>query len=437
MRFEQAITGFLLIFGFYPLLALDPAYENAPINYSSTKAITPLTVIRDRIAKGEDLLSGTSDQEVLRKLLALLKIPIESQVLVYSKTSAQNSLISPQRPRAIYFSDNAYVGWVQNGDIEVITFDAKLGMAFHLVKISRRKNQKVEFIRDQSCLNCHGGSATRNWPGLLVRSVYPKESGQPIFHAGTFRTDHASPLSERWGGWYVTGDASGQSHLGNIIAEESESTDRRMKYKPIITGSVKSLDEVFSTKPYLGGGVSDIVALMILEHQLIVHNSLVEGSLVTQQTLARHKQMKKVFGEPIDSELSETNQSILDSQAERILKALLFVGEHKMIDTGIEGSPAFQSAFEASARKNTEGRALRHLRLYERLFKYRCSYLIYSDAFSNLPKLLKIRILKRLNKILLGQDSDPDFNHLSKSERLRILSILKETLPEFNQTISR
>ncbi|MDF1815864.1 MAG: hypothetical protein P1V20_26935 [Verrucomicrobiales bacterium] len=413
------------------LYSLEPAYEQAPINYSETEPVTRLTKIKDRIENGEEnLLTGKTGQEILLKLLKLLDVPVESQVLVYSKTSAQNSRIAPQHPRAIYFSDNAYVGWVQYGNIEVITFDAKLGMVFHMLDIV--SNEKVEFIRDRSCLTCHGGSSTRNWPGLLVRSVFPREDGQPIYHAGTYRTDHSSPLSERWGGWYVTGSSGEQNHLGNILAFEDAST-RKVTFQPVVTSAVENLKGIFPTDPYPGGAVSDIVSLMILEHQLAVHNALVEGNLATRQTLYRHRKMREAFNEPVESPLSETNQRIINTQAERILDKLLFADEHIMTESGVEGSTAFQKAFAANSRYSSEQRSLKDLRLYERLFKYRCSYLIYSEAFDHLPRELKSIVLSKLKNILSGKDSGK-YSHLSESERERILTILTETLPGFGES---
>ena len=70
------------------------------------------------------------DKAVLEKVLDYLKIPVASQMLVYSRTSLQNDRIHPETPRALYFSDDCYVGWVQGGDIEIIAVDRKLGRYF-------------------------------------------------------------------------------------------------------------------------------------------------------------------------------------------------------------------------------------------------------------------------------------------------------------------
>lgn len=411
-----------------PALALEPVIGREPIRYSDSTAFTAITRIAARIAEGEKLLTGTTDRDVLRELLDLLNIPVESQVLVYSKTSAQNNLISPRTPRAIYFSDNAYVGWVQRGNIETITFDEKLGVVFHMIHLTKRQSGKPPGItRDRSCLDCHGGSATSGFPGPVVRSVYPTESGLPLFHAGSFRTDDTSPLDERWGGWYVTGSSEGQEHLGNILVEEGG--EGEVVVEKIVTEPVEDLSVHISTDPYPGGGSSDIVSLMVLEHQKRVHNALVQANLTVRQMLYRHERMREAFGEPKDAPPTDTNLRILVHQAERVVETLLFKDEFDMGSAGIDGSSGFVDMFESKALKDSDQRSLRDLRLYERLFKYRCSYMIYSEAFDHLPPLLKETILARLSVVLKGEANGDGFDYLGDSERERIVNILSETLP--------
>lgn len=411
-----------------PLAAFEPLYERAPIHYHETEADTPITRLIDQAKEGGKLATG-SDREILTAFLEALDVPIESQILVFSKTSAQNSRISPRTPRAIYFSDNAYVGWVQGGEIEVTSFDEKLGMVFHLVKLtSRRPNQPPELVRDRSCLNCHAGSSNQNLPGLMVRSVFPQDSGQPLFQAGTFHTRQDSPIEERWGGWYVTGEVEELAHMGNSLAS-AKRRDVEVTIHPMTDKPVSSLGEFFDSEPYLNGGKSDVVALMTLEHQVGVHNALVEANLTTRSTLHRHREMQKAFGESPDAPLSETNQRILDHLAERVLKHMLYV-EEISLPGGVEGGADFLAAFAEGRVKSKEGRSLRDFRLYERLMKYRCSHLIYSDAFAQLPDRIRTIILEKLHGILKRPDSFPEFAHLSESECGHIYEILSETLPD-------
>src|SRR5215510_13614103 len=80
------------------------------------------------------------------------------------------------------------------------------------------------------------------------------------------------------------------------------------------------------------------------------------------------------------------------------------------------------------------GRSLRDLDLKRRLFKYPCSFLIYSETFDALPDAAKGAVYKRLWEILTGRDRSPRFAGLSQSERQAVLEILLETksgLPEY------
>ena len=171
---------------------------------------------------GEVEMDRSSDKAFLKDLLGKLDVPIDSQVMVYSKTSFQNSRIRPSQPRALYFSDEYYIGWVQGGDIEVISIDPNLGPIFYVLEIPKHPEHKPILFRPMECMNCHGGSRTEGIPGMLVRSVKPTNEGFPILAAGISQTDHASPIADRWGGWYVTGENAGDRHMGNLLYEKSE-----------------------------------------------------------------------------------------------------------------------------------------------------------------------------------------------------------------------
>ncbi len=420
----------LLVAGPQLLRAFDPIYERAPILYYETEPDTKLTRFF-KTAKDNPVICKGTHREVLAELLKKLDVPIESQVLVFSKTSAQNSRIAPETPRAIYFSDDLYLGWVQGGEIEAASFDPRLGMVFHLIKLTERKpGSPPPLVRERSCLNCHAGSSNHDLPGLMVRSVYPTATGLPLFEAGTFHTRHSSPIEERWGGWYVTGSVEERDHLGNALAQAAPGGPG-VELQHLAEGNLLKLDELFGSEPYLNGGQSDVVSLMTLEHQVGVHNVLVEANLATQATLHRHAEMQKAFGEPIDAPLSETNERILQRLATKVLKEMLYV-EEVALPGGVEGVGLFQTAFEKERKGNSEGRSLRDFRLYERLMKYRCSHLIYSEAFTNLPDAIHTRILEQLHGILTKPADWPEFAHLGDAERGHILAIVKETVPNLS-----
>lgn len=417
----------LILLSGLPSSALAVDIEAKPIDYWTRTSDDRLAQLQRRLEAGEVSFKAPTPQEALRKLLNLLEVPVESQILVYSKTSAQNSRISPETPRAIYFSDNCYVGWVQHGSIEVIAFDEHLGAVLYLVDITRTNEQgNPPFERPQSCLNCHQRSSTSDVPGTLARSVFPSESGLPFFGAGSFYVDDSTPLKNRWGGWYVTGDSGDQLHMGNSLATEDKTTET-VTLHPIGSGiQVEHLSDILNTKPYLTN-TSDIVALMIIEHQVKVHNLLVESNLTVRQQLHRSAEIQKIFGEAESDEPQGVLKSIIESRARKIVEAFLFRDEHLLEGMGVEGGEAFSDAFAQTRRPASDGRALKDLRLYERLFKFRCSYLIYSEVFDHLPTVLKEQVYRELLTALTGPDGNELSDHLSWTERERVRDILADT----------
>jgi hypothetical protein len=72
---------------------------------------------------------------------------------------------------------------------------------------------------------------------------------------------------------------------------------------------------------------------------------------------------------------------------------------------------------------------LREFDLQTRLFKYPCSFLIYSEAFDELPTVMKEHLLERLWAILNGTDKSEDFAHLREEDRTAVREILLATKP--------
>ena len=408
--------GLVLLFSL-PLWG-EKLFDNAPVHYTQTEAHTPLTRIFQRIESGQSTLQAESDREILAEILTALEVPVASQLLVFSKTSAQNARIGPLTPRALYFSQNAYLSWVQNGDIEAVTFDPKLGAIFHTIDLNRRKKgQAPKLRRERSCLSCHASAATNDAPGLLVRSIYPDAIGRSIFDWRSFHTTHQSAIVDRWGGWYVTGQAGAAEHLGNKVF-----TLNRTRQSLTHSRAIDDLAPFIETAPYLGGGKSDVVALLIFEHQVTVHNLILSAHLASQRLLFQHQGT-----EPTD--LPDPVRHELNHHRDQIVSALLFENEYELTNEQFKGSESFQKAFMKAARTTKEGHSLRDLLLHERLFKYRCSFLIYSDPFTHLHPVLKNEVLIKLQDILIHPTQNPDFGYLTQPERQHILEILTETLP--------
>ena len=196
-------------------------FEAAPISYGKAPTSDAIHLLQERLNDGTSTLEFDAEHGYLPAVLELLDIRLSSQVLVHSKTSLQLRRISPSRPRAIYFNDDAAVGWVQHGDVlELMATDAVLGEVFYT--LPQEEMAPPRFQRDRGqCMTCHASSRTKNVPGGLVRSVFSSASGQPQYNLGTFTIDHRSPFVDRWGGFYVTGTHGKMRHMGNTILKLS------------------------------------------------------------------------------------------------------------------------------------------------------------------------------------------------------------------------
>ena len=278
-------------------------------------------------------------------MLELLDVPVSSQMLVFSKTSFQLRRITPRRPRAVYFNDDVYVGWVQGGDVvEISSADPQQGAIFYTLK--QEPSESPKFVRDRGqCISCHASSRTMGVPGHLVRSVYSDRGGQPLFGAGTFTTDHRSPFKERWGGWYVTGSHGAHRHMGNVFAADR---DRPEQLDVEAGANLVDLRQHVNLSPYLGPD-SDIVALMVLEHQTRMHNLITRANFETRSALHYDRIMNEAMGRPLDHR-SESAQRRIESTAHKLVDYMLFANEFNLKHP-IKGTSAFQSEFSTRAHK--------------------------------------------------------------------------------------
>lgn len=387
----------------------------------------PVAKLWQRLHLGETTLDSTNEKAFLRSLLSALEIPIESQTLVFSKTSLQNNLIHPKRPRALYFNDHIYIGWVQGGMIEVIAVDPGQEPQFYSLDIPAKTRKTPHLAPSEQCFSCHETTRTQRVKGVLVRSVFPADSGQPLLSQGSFLTTPESPLSERWGGWYVTGKHGDELHMGNVTATEN------LPGTPITFprekgANLESIEHLFDTTPYLTN-TSDIVALMVLEHQCAIQNLITAATKFTSEALQRQRAMQEAFGDPISDEPQGSALNLIQHHAKTLVNALLFADEHPLPDGGIEGNPAFQDAFRKNRKQTSDGRSLRDFQLHTRIFKHRCSYMIDSVSFLSMPPALKEAVYQHLRTALASPPSEAGA-HLSNSEREHLITILMETHAE-------
>ncbi|MGE0885362.1 MAG: hypothetical protein AB7P14_17590 [Blastocatellales bacterium] len=414
----------------FVLVRSQDQFQDAQIiGYRNAGSNDAVAQLQRRINSGEVELEYTDKNGYLESVLKNFDIPVSSQGLVFSKTSFQLHRISPNNPRAIYFNDKVYVGWVRGGDLlEVAAVDPQLGGVFYMLE--QNKTDKPRFVRNDECLQCHSSNATRNVPGFVVRSVYPDERGYPIAPLGSHITNHSSPLVERWGGWYVTGTHGEARHAGNQLFNESSNPE---KTEQLTGANLTSLDRKFYPTSYLSAH-SDIVALMVLEHQTQMHNLITRLNYETRLALHNQQVMDEALQRKGD-ELSESTRRRIERAADDTLRYLLFVGEARW-QSPINGTTDFAKEFAAVGKRDKQGRCLRDLDLQKKLFRYPCSYLIYSEAFDALPKPALDYLYKQLWLALTGQTKDKELLAIPPEDRRAVLEILRQTktnLPAYFQ----
>lgn len=424
---RTAFLGFLFCLSAISVTALaqgDADYERPPINYSATQPSDAVTRLQARLVAGTVKLAG-DERQMLATVLAELGVPVTSQMLVFSRTSFQRTRIHPDQPRALYFSDSVYVGWVPGGLVEVIAIDPRLGPVFYTLALPHGRTTAPAIVRESDCLRCHGGTFVREIPGLFVRSLFPDAAGDPLLRHGTQLVDDTTPFALRWGGWYVTGYHGTEPHRGNAFASER-------KDQLVFTPAAARPDELsafIDASVYLQP-TSDVVALLISEHQMGVQNRLTHAAFAVRRIIDYQHSLQTAFKEtPTDEPAYDSVRSVLAGAVQEVVDHLLF-RDAAPLPAGITGSSAFRENFVRAAPRSQSGLSLRDLELGPRLFAHRCSYLIYSDSFASLPLLLKDRILDRLQTVLQSRDPADRYAYLPADEKLRIYTILAETLPE-------
>jgi hypothetical protein len=377
--------------------------DHPAILYSTAPIDDAISRLQRRIDSRELKLPFDDQFGYLTAVLQALKVPVSSQLLVFSKTSFQAPRIGPRTPRALYFNDAVTVGFVRSGEVlEFAVSDPRQGTIFYT--LDQERSTRPRFIRRDICLQCHQSPATEGVPGFVVRSVTPDWNGFPAMSLAATITDHRSPLKDRWGGWYVTGNSGDQSHMGNAALQHP---DQNVLPISEATRNLTSLGEFIEPAAYLSPH-SDIVALMTLEHETRMTNLMIRAGWNARIAV------------------SEATKPGLDPMIEELLEYTLFSGEAKLINP-VQGTSGFTEEFQNRSPRDANGRSLYQFDLQTRMFRYPCSYLIYSEMWDNLPAIVKDRIYLRMEQVLTGKDQSPKFAHLTPADKEAILEILLET----------
>jgi hypothetical protein len=409
-----------------PRAALRYDMEYPAVGYATTARTDAVAELEKRLASGDAALEHDASHGYLHSLLRALDIGIESQVLVFSKTSVQALSITATTPRAIYYNDDTYIGWVPGArTLEVASLDPRLGPVFYT--LAQDAAASVEFERHLGeCLRCHDSYSLTGGgvPRFITGSGYTDVDGNLVAHEGWILTSDRTPLSSRWGGWYVSGHHGEQVHLGNIAVHD---VAELQQLDTLRKGNLDNLDEVLDASAYLSNQ-SDIVALLVLEHQVRVQNAITRVNYDVHTALAPVGTASR-RDLPAPTPTAPDISSRIAEIAEPLVEALFLAGEAELT-APIAGTSGFAATFEARGPRDAKGRSLRELDLTTRLFKYPLSYVIYSRAFDALPAAAKEYVYARIREILEGEDGSEAFTRLTSDDRTAILEILRDTKPD-------
>jgi hypothetical protein len=408
----RAIAGLAVALGFAVVSAQSSSIwvsrDHPAIQYSKRPTRDPIVRLNEAVEQGAVTLAFDAlPRGYLASVLKAFDIPASSQTLVFSENSLQRSHISQRTPRAIYFNDTVSVAWAKGAEtIEATALDPTQGV--HFYSIPQKQGSKPQFIRrNADCLQCHLLPQTHGVPGVLTMSVLPLSDNKNDYAQG-WEADHRTPIEDRWGGWYVTGSQVPAKHLGNVPVLHVPKSYVRAEAAPKLTAG----NDAFDTAAYLTPH-SDVVALMVLNHQTRMTNLLTR--LGWQSRIAVHDGGKTGA---LPAHVRDTAHELVDY--------MLFVDEFPL-PSPVRGAPAFTKEFPSKGPRDSKGRSLRDLDLSQRLFRYPCSYMIYTEAFDALPAPAKTLVYERMWAVLSGAVKDADYAKLSAADRRAIVEILRET----------
>jgi len=389
------------------------------LHYFTKPTTDPVATLNERLRSGAVRLTFDETRGYLASILDALRVPVESQMLIFSKTSVQSRWINPRNPRALYFSDTVTVGYIPGADfLEFAAEDPQQGVIFYT--LDQRPAPQPAIERRDFCLSCHNANATLDVPGMLVRSVVATATGNTVPRFGNYVADHRSPFVERWAGHYVTGRHGAMTHLGNATLVSSADPDALTTSE---TMNVESVKDRFESGRYPSPH-SDIVALLVFEHQMRMTNLLTRIGWDTRLALQAQR---------------ADAATVVARAANEVVDYMLMVDEAPLPDR-VTGTSGFADKFAAEGPADRRGRSLRQLDLSARLLRYPCSYMIYAEAFDALPREARDAVYRRMWQVLSGKEKGARYAKLSAADRRAIVEILHDTkpsLPNYFQPIAR
>ena len=421
-RFYISIVILLSLLSFCATISAEESYQKSMANYREPPTVDFENKIHQYYTKHTDdsfqkvsefltqkntnELQFDSEKESLRNLLSDLNISIHSQALVFSNTSLQLSRISQNNPRAIFFNDNLYVGYVPGGFIEIIGIDPRIGAIPYVFKLPQKGDLQYPPIRRSTrCMRCHATKQTGGVPGLLLSSVIPAETGGSLDNLNPGKPGHHLPYTKRFGGWFLTNHADYLNKWSNSIGVMNQKGQIKQKKIQIPVNNISK---------YHLSNKSEMVTHLVMEHQIGFTNLCISA----QYALRELKLPKS----------KSTKHQVEDYYIEQLLRYSLFVDEPNLSIPSDKETSTFITYFEKSYPKKNSFNLLRKIELKTRLFKTRCSYMLGSSVFKALPADFKNTFMISLKEIVSQKNTELSFlgSHLEDDERERILNVLSQ-----------
>lgn len=377
-------------------------FTAAPHDYWQRQPRDICTALAAKVASGEVALDTSSEKAFARSVLDALDVPVSSQLLVYSATSLQSAKCNPASPRALYFNEHAYVAVVLGGRVEMLGVDPDMGGIFYAFS-KAQPGVKPVVERSTQCFNCHAGNGSKRVPGFVIESVAPIASGASYESYRHDEQGHQVPLARRFGGWYVTSTKPFGETKANILARI---TSRGVEIVRMDPGKMWD-----TTRHLLPTG--DILPQLVHEHQVGFDNRVFQAAYLVRDA---------------GSSPSPAGAAKLDEKARELVRYILFADEAKLPAAGIAGDAQFVRDFQRNRRAVAGGASLKDFDLRSRMFKYRCTYMLYTPQWKELPAAIKSRVYAGMKHALSG--ADREFGYLGADERKTILAILRATLPD-------
>ncbi len=385
-----------------------PLDQHPSIQYASRPTTDRVAKLNEALSKAARSLERDERTGYLLPVLAALGVPVESQLLVFSKTGIQRTLTNPHNPRALFFNESVVVGYNPGAPVlEVAAHDPQQGVVFYT--LDQTAVAAPTFTRRTHCLSCHVSESTLEVPGMIARSNGVDGDGHVMPHLGTTTVNHQTPHTQRWGGWFVTANTSEAprysplGHLGNVTVTTHPTSGPAIISNHVFTEWMDSAPE---TRGY-PSSASDLGSLLVFDHQMHAINLLTRLN----------------WGARI---AADTDAGRLRDRVNELADYLLFVDEATPVVT-VTPRPQFAAHLAASIPKDKQGRSFGQLDLSRRLLQYPCSYMIYADAFDALPRSVKEAVYRRMFAILSGKATGAKYAHLSAGDRRAILEILRDT----------